>query len=68
MTSKSTAHAKTVTVTQVKSSHGRKPGQKETLVGLGLGKMRDVSTLKDTPDVRGMIRAVHHLIEVKESK
>jgi len=55
-----------VRVTQVASVAGRKPGQKETLVGLGLNKIRRVRELEDTPAVRGMIRKVAHLIKVEE--
>ena len=54
----------TVKVTQVGSPIGRKPGQRETLIGLGLNKMRRTSELEDTPAVRGMIRKVAHLIKV----
>ena len=57
----------TVTVTQVKSAIGRKPGQEETLVGLGLNKLHKTRTLEDTPAVRGMINKVKHLIQVEES-
>ena len=57
---------KRVRVMQVASGLGRKPGQIETLIGLGLNKMRKVSTLEDTPAVRGMIRKVHHLVKVEE--
>ena len=35
-----------LTITQVKSAIGRKPGQKETLVGLGLNKLHKTSTLE----------------------
>jgi len=55
-----------VKVTQVRSPAGRKPGQKETLVGLGLNKQRATRELEDTPSVRGMIRKVAHLIKVEE--
>jgi large subunit ribosomal protein L30 len=55
-----------VRVTQTSSALGRKPGQKETLVGLGLNKMRSTRELEDTPSVRGMIRKVAHLIKVEE--
>jgi large subunit ribosomal protein L30 len=48
------------------SGNGRKPGQKGTLVGLGLNKIRSVRELEDTPSVRGMIRKVAHLIKVEE--
>ena len=57
----------TVTVTQIKSALGRKPGQKETLVGLGLNKVRRTRTLEDTPSVRGMINKVKHLIQVEDN-
>jgi large subunit ribosomal protein L30 len=55
-----------VRVTQVHSVAGRKPGQKETLIGLGLNKIRRVRELEDTPSVRGMIRKVAHLVKVEE--
>jgi len=57
---------KMVRVTQLASVAGRKPGQKETLIGLGLNKIRRVSELEDTPSVRGMIRKVAHLVKVEE--
>jgi large subunit ribosomal protein L30 len=57
---------KHVRVTQIASRFGRKPGQKETLAGLGLGKIRSTRTLEDTPSVRGMIRKVAHLVRVEE--
>ena len=64
---KSKTVAATVTVTQVKSPIGRKPGQKETLVGLGLNKMNKTRTLEDTPSVRGMIDKVKHLVRVEDN-
>jgi large subunit ribosomal protein L30 len=60
-------NAKTVKVTQTGSPIGRKPGQRETLIGLGLNKIRRSRTLVDTPEVRGMIRKVAHLLHVEES-
>jgi len=60
-------NAKTVTVVQTGSPIGRKPGQRETLIGLGLNKLRRSRTLADTPEVRGMIRKVAHLLRVEES-
>ncbi|HEY5237448.1 MAG TPA: 50S ribosomal protein L30 [Rhizomicrobium sp.] len=48
-------------------STARKPKEQEaTLRGLGLGKIRRERTLEDTPAIRGMIRAVQHLVEVVE--
>ncbi len=60
------AKQETVTVKQVGSTIGRDKKQKATLVGLGLNKNNKVRTLKDTPEVRGMIRKVAHLVEVVE--
>ncbi len=56
-----------VTVVQTGSPIGRKPGQRATLIGLGLNKLHKRSTLTDTPEVRGMIRRVAHLLRVEES-
>jgi large subunit ribosomal protein L30 len=55
---------KTLTVQQIGSPLRRGPGQRETLIGLGLNKMRRTSTLEDTPAVRGMINKVAHLVRI----
>jgi large subunit ribosomal protein L30 len=57
---------KTVRVTQLGSPIGRKPGQRETLIGLGLNKRHRTRELEDTPSVRGMIRKVAHLVRVED--
>ncbi|ABI61470.1 50S ribosomal protein L30 [Granulibacter bethesdensis] len=54
-------------VTQIASVAGRKPGQKETLIGLGLNKIGRTRVLEDTPSIRGMTRKVAHLIQVEET-
>ncbi len=59
-------HGRTVRLVQTGSPIGRKPGQRETLIGLGLNKMRRTSELEDTPSVRGMIRKVAHLVRVED--
>ena len=59
---------KTITVEQIGSPVRRPAVQRATLVGLGLNKMRRKSTLEDTPSVRGMIRAVQHLVRVVDDK
>jgi large subunit ribosomal protein L30 len=51
-------------VTQVKSSIGLPPDQRSTLKGLGLSRPGRSRVLNDTPQVRGMIRKVQHLIRV----
>ncbi|MGC9955009.1 MAG: 50S ribosomal protein L30 [Rhizomicrobium sp.] len=69
MAEKKTAAKKTVTVRQIRSANRKPAIQAATLKGLGLGKIRRTRTLEDTPAVRGMIRAVAHLVEiVEESK
>ncbi|MGH7153853.1 MAG: 50S ribosomal protein L30 [Acetobacteraceae bacterium] len=52
-------------MTQTASPAGRKPGQRETLIGLGLNKMRRARELDDTPAIRGMVRKVAHLVKVE---
>ncbi|MBB4007713.1 50S ribosomal protein L30 [Allorhizobium taibaishanense] len=65
---KNTEAKKTITVEQIGSPIRRPAVQRQTLVGLGLNKMHRVRTLEDTPSVRGMIRAVQHLVRVVDEK
>ena len=58
---------RTVTVTLTGSPIGRKACQRATLVGLGLNKMHKTRTLQDTPEVRGMINKVKHLVKVEDA-
>jgi len=58
------AKDKTVTVEQTGSAIRRPRDQRATLIGLGLNKMHRRRTLKDTPQVRGMIAKVAHLVTV----
>lgn len=53
-----------IKVKQTGSPIRRPADQRATLVGLGLNKMHRVSELEDTPEVRGMIRKVRHMVEV----
>ena len=55
---------KTITVEQTSSPSRRPADQRQTLVGLGLNRIRRRSTLQDTPQVRGMIAKVQHLVRV----
>ena len=59
---------KTVTIEQIASPTRRPQDQRATLIGLGLNKIRKQSTLKDTPEVRGMIRNIPHLVRVVDAK
>lgn len=56
---------KTLSVTLVKSPHGRLPAHKATLVGLGLRRMHQTVELEDTDCVRGMINLVSYLLKVE---
>jgi large subunit ribosomal protein L30 len=58
---------KTVRITQIRSAAGRYDYQEQTLIGLGLNKMHKTSELEDTAAVRGMIKAVQHLIKVEDA-
>jgi large subunit ribosomal protein L30 len=62
------ADKKTIKLQQVKSGIGRGAAQRDTLKGLGFRKMHQVVEVEDTPAVRGMIRAVAHLVEVVEER
>ncbi len=53
-----------VKVRQTGSPIRRKTDQRATLIGLGLNRVGRVSTLEDTPSVRGMIAKVQHMVEV----
>ena len=57
---------KTITVKQTGSPIRRTKDQRATLAGLGLNKMGRVSTLEDTPSVRGMIAKVQHMVSIVE--
>ena len=58
---------KTLRVTQIASPAGRQAYQRQTLIGLGLNKIRRSRELEDTPSVRGMINAVQHLVKVDDA-
>ena len=55
-------------ITQVRSTIKRPKEQKRTIIALGLHKIRDFVIHKDTPQIRGMARAVSHLVTVEEVK
>jgi len=53
-----------IRITQIKSRINAPAVQKRTLDALGLKKMHHSVVLEDTPSVMGMVKAVHHLVEV----
>ena len=56
-----------VRVTQRRSRNGANPSQRDTLRSLGLRRIGHSVEHEDTPQVRGMVRRVRHLVEVEES-
>jgi large subunit ribosomal protein L30 len=56
---------KKLKVTQIASAAGRYADQRQTLIGLGLNKIRRSRELEDTAAVRGMINKVRHLVRVE---
>ena len=61
-----TAQENRVRVTKVRSQIGFDRRQRATLRGLGIRRMHQTVELEDTPQVRGMIRKVEHLVKVEE--
>ena len=64
---KKTDNGKMVTVTLVKSPIGVQKVQGKVAEGMGLRKLHHSVTLKDTPETRGMIFKIRHLVTVSES-
>ena len=56
----------TIKIKQTGSPIRRSKDQRATLIGLGLNKMHKVVELKDTPEVRGAIAKLPHMVEVVE--
>jgi large subunit ribosomal protein L30 len=57
---------KRLTITLVKSTIGFNKTQAKTVEGMGLRRIRHSVELPDTPEVRGMILKVRHLVTVEE--
>ena len=57
---------KTLKVTQIGSPIRRPTDQRATLIGLGLNKMHKTRELADTPEVRGMIAKVQHMVKIED--
>ena len=55
-----------VVITQVKSANGTNGPQRDTLRSLGLRKIGHAVEREDSPQLRGMIRRVAHLVTVEE--
>ena len=59
---------KKIKVTQIRSKIGAKRNQRSCLIGLGLRKINSFSILENSPEVRGMIRKVNHLVRIETDK
>jgi large subunit ribosomal protein L30 len=57
---------KTIKVTQNKSSIGRLPKHRASLLGLGLRRINHTVEIEDTPSNRGMINKVYYMVSVEE--
>jgi large subunit ribosomal protein L30 len=57
-----------IKIKQTGSPIRRHHSQRETLIGLGLNRIGRVAELPDTPQVRGMIAKVRHLVRVVDAK
>jgi large subunit ribosomal protein L30 len=55
-------------VTQRRSRNGANKRQLDTLRSLGLRRIGHTVSVKDTPQARGMVHAVRHLVEVREGQ
>ncbi|HET7491316.1 MAG TPA: 50S ribosomal protein L30 [Bradyrhizobium sp.] len=60
--------AKTIRVEQTGSPIRRHHSQRATLIGLKLNKIGRTAELKDTPEVRGMIAKVQHIVRIVDEK
>ena len=53
-------------IKQVRSTNGASPRQRDTLRSLRLGRIGRESRRSDSPELRGMLRVVGHMVEVQE--
>ncbi len=60
------AATKTIKVTLRKSAIGEKPKTRATVRGLGLRRLHQTVEHRDTPEVRGMLAKVSHLVKVED--
>ena len=56
----------TLKIRWVRSFIGCPRGMRQTIRGLGFRRMQQVVECDDTPETRGMIAKVHHLVEIEE--
>ncbi|MCE9626393.1 MAG: 50S ribosomal protein L30 [Candidatus Eisenbacteria bacterium] len=59
--------ARKLTITQIKSASGHKQDQVATVRALGIRHMQQTVVHNDTPQIRGMVFKVRHLVKVEEN-
>jgi large subunit ribosomal protein L30 len=57
---------KTIRIRQIKGASGHPKDQQQTISALGIHRLHQVIEQNDTPQIRGMIFKVRHLVEVVE--
>jgi large subunit ribosomal protein L30 len=55
-------------IRQIRSASGKEASQKATVKALGIRRLHQVVEHTDTPQIRGMIFKIRHLLEVEEAK
>ncbi|BFI91115.1 50S ribosomal protein L30 [Enterobacterales bacterium endosymbiont of Anomoneura mori] len=58
--------SKIIKIKQIKSSIGKKPKHKATLISLGLGRINKIIKIKKTESINGMIKLIYYMIKILE--
>jgi len=66
MATKKKSSSGTLKIRWVRSFIGCPRGMRQTIRGLGFRRMRQVVERADTPETRGMIAKVHHLVKIED--
>jgi large subunit ribosomal protein L30 len=56
-----------IKITQIRSGIGQLKRQKQTLKALGITKLGHSVVQNDTPCIRGMVKSIHHLVQVEKT-
>jgi len=59
---------KKLRIRQIRSASGKEASQKATVKALGIRRLHQIVEHTDTPQIRGMIFKIRHLLEVEEAK
>jgi large subunit ribosomal protein L30 len=60
--------ARKLRIRQIRSASGKEASQRATVIALGIRRLHQVVEHTDTPQIRGMIFKIRHLLEVEEAK